>query len=93
MEKTLVNLGKIGIEAKRLDLRPFFCKQAELARYIEEKQTGLIFSVGGNVICLATALHESGMDEIIRQGVAEDRFVYGCKLIEFRSLIVFYLAH
>lgn len=77
VEKTLVNLGKIGIEAERLDLRPFFGKQSELARYIEEKQAGLIFSVGGNVICLATALHESGMDEIIRQGVAEDRFVYG----------------
>lgn len=35
VEKTLVNLGKIGIEAERLDLRPFFGKQSELARYIE----------------------------------------------------------
>ena len=77
VQKTLVNLGKIGLEAERLDLRPYFGKQLDLAKHIEEKQVGLIFSIGGNVICLATALHESGMDEIIRQGVAEDRFVYG----------------
>lgn len=76
VQKTLANLSKIEIEAERLDLRPFFGKQSELAQYIEEKQVGLIFSVGGNVICLATALHESGMDEIIRQSVSEDRFVY-----------------
>lgn len=77
VEKTVVNLSKIGIKAERLDLRPYFGKQSELAQYIEENQPGLIFSIGGNVICLATALHESSMDEIIRQGVAEDRFVYG----------------
>ncbi len=76
VEKTLVHLNKIGIEAKRLDLRPYFGKQTKLTQRIEEEQVGLIFSIGGNVFCLATALHESGMDEIIRQGVAGNRFVY-----------------
>lgn len=77
VEKTLINLGKIGIEAERLDLKPYFGKQSTLASLIDQKQPGLIFSIGGNVICLATALHASGLDEIIRKGVAENNFVYG----------------
>lgn len=77
VEKTLVNLGKIGIEAERLDLRPYFGRQKELADLIEQKQIGLVFSIGGSVICLATAIHASGLDNIIKRGVAEDKFVYG----------------
>lgn len=77
VDKTIVNLGKIGIEAERLDLRPYFNKQSELENLITEKDPGLIFSIGGNVICLATAMHTSGLDEIIKQGLAKDKFVYG----------------
>lgn len=77
VEKTLINLSKIGIEAERLDLRQYFGKQGELADLIEREQVGLVFSIGGNVICLATAMHTSGLDEIVRQGIAEDKFVYG----------------
>lgn len=77
VEKTIVNLGKIGIKAERLDLRPYFGKQSELEKLITEKNIGLIFSIGGNVICLSTAMHASGLDEIIKKGLAEDKFVYG----------------
>lgn len=77
VQKTLVNLGNLGITAERLDLRPYFGKPAELANLIVAKDPGLIFSIGGNIFCLATALHESGMDEIIRHSVAENKFVYG----------------
>lgn len=77
IEKTLVNLNKIGIEAERLDLRRYFDKQAELVGLLEQKQTGLVFSIGGNVFCLATALHASGMDGIIRKAVSENEIVYG----------------
>lgn len=76
-KKTLVNLGEIGIEAERLDLRPYFGKKNELAKLIDEKNIGLIFSIGGSTICLATALRESGMDKIIRDGVMCDNLVYG----------------
>lgn len=75
--QTLTSLERIGIKAERLDLRPYFGKQAELAQFIRKKQTGLIFAVGGNVICLATAIHASGLDEIIKQCLAKDEFVYG----------------
>lgn len=77
VKKALANLSKIGIEAERLDLRPYFGKQQKLLELIERKQVGLIFSIGGSVICLATAMHESGIDEIIKQGVFKDKFVYG----------------
>lgn len=77
VEKTLTNLGKIGIKAERLDLRPYFGKQAELEELITDKNTGLIFSIGGNVFCLSTAMHASGLDEIIRSSLAKNKFVYG----------------
>ena len=66
VEKTLINLDRIGIRAERLDLRPYFNKQSKLEKLIAEKDTGLFFSIGGNVICLSTALHASGLDEIIK---------------------------
>ena len=77
LEKTFVNLEKIGIQSQRLDLRDYFGKPEELAKYVETYDPGLIFSIGGNVYCLATAMHESGMDKIIQQGLASDKFVYG----------------
>lgn len=77
VEKTLINLDRIGIKAERLDLRPYFNKQSKLEKLIAEKDTGLIFSIGGNVICLSTALHASGLDEIIKNGLVKDKFVYG----------------
>lgn len=77
LEKTFVNLQKIGIENKRLDLREYFGKSDKLAEDVQMYDPGLIFAIGGNIYCLATALHESGMDEIIRQGVEDDKFVYG----------------
>lgn len=77
LEKTFVNLQKIGIENKRLDLREYFGKSDKLAEDVQMYDPGLIFAIGGNIYCLATALHESGMDEIIQQGVEDNKFVYG----------------
>lgn len=77
IKKTLVNLANISIDAQRLDLRKYFRKSSELEKYIAKIQPGLIFSIGGSVYCLATAMHESGMDKIIQKGVQEDKFVYG----------------
>ena len=77
VKKTIVNLNNISIEAERLDIKSYFGKQQQLADLIKQKQSGLIFSIGGSVACLATALHASGLDEIIRQGTASGDFVYG----------------
>ena len=75
--KTFVSLEKIGVQCQRLDLRDYFGKPKYLARDVETYDPGLVFSIGGNVYCLATAMHKSGMDEIIQQGLTKDAFVYG----------------
>lgn len=77
VEKSILNLGKIGLHACQLDLKNYFGKSDDLAGFIQHETPGLIFAIGGNVTCLATALHESGMDRIICQGVSDDAFVYG----------------
>lgn len=77
VEKTLVNLGKIGIQATRLDLKPYFGKELELSNLIEQTRPGLIFSIGGSPFCLSTAMHASGLDNIIRRLTAQDQLVYG----------------
>lgn len=77
LKKTFVNLSNIGIDSKRLDLRKYFGAAEKLAEDIKTYDPDLIFSIGGNVFCLATALHESGMDKIIRDGVESNQFVYG----------------
>lgn len=75
--KTITNLTQIGISSERLDLRPYFGHDRELRNLLIDYQPGLIFAIGGNVYCLATALHKSGMAEIICQGVKANKFVYG----------------
>ena len=69
-------LRNAGLEPVELDLRPYFGKSEELHKYVEEYQPGLIFVMGGNLFLAATAFHESGMDGIIREGLAADAFAY-----------------
>ena len=73
----LAFLRAANLEPIELDLRLYFGKPEELRKYIEEYRPGLIFVMGGNLFMAATALHESGMDDIIREGLAADEFVYG----------------
>ena len=66
-----------GFEVTELDLRDYFGKPDELKEYVESYSPDVVFSVGGNVFLLRTAMELSGMDEIIKDGVAGDKFVYG----------------
>ncbi|MBP5634709.1 Type 1 glutamine amidotransferase-like domain-containing protein [Candidatus Saccharibacteria bacterium] len=75
--RMLFVLRENGFEATELDLRPYFGKPAELKSFIDNAQPAAIFSIGGNCFLLNTAMHLSGMDEIIREGVKNDRFAYG----------------
>lgn len=77
LAKTFINLKNIGITSKRLDLRKYFDDPDQLTKEVQTYDPGLIFSIGGNVFCLATALHQSGMDKIIQHGLQNDNFVYG----------------
>jgi len=66
-----------GLDVHELDLRPYFGKADELRDYVQAFNPGLIFCAGGNLFLLSTALKKSGMDNIIREGLASDSFVYG----------------
>ncbi len=66
-----------GFEVAELDLREYFGRPDELKAYVDSYSPDVIFSVGGNVFLLRTAMKLSGMDEIIKDGVANDKFVYG----------------
>lgn len=77
LAKTSASLKEVGIENRRLDLRLYFGKADRLANLLTEYDPGLVFAIGGNIYCLATALAASGMDNLIRQGLKKDLFVYG----------------
>ena len=70
-------LNRCGLSVTELDLRNYFHQSATLRQYIDDFHPGLIFAMGGNLYSLATALHLSGLDDIIRADLAADRYVYG----------------
>lgn len=69
------DLKSIGLEAEELDLRLYFGKQGELERKI--KEYGLIWVRGGNAFVLRRAMHQSGLDEILKELAKGDDVVYG----------------
>lgn len=70
-------LRQAGFQVQELDLREYFSKDPiELKAFVDEYNPGLVYSMGGNVFLLGTALKVSGMDDILRQRLAEDSTVY-----------------
>ena len=58
-----------GFEVTELDLRKYFDKAEELKAFVDDYVPDVVFSIGGNVFLLRTAMKLSGMDEIIKEGV------------------------
>ena len=92
LHEKLAMLSELGFEVEELDLRNYFGKPNELREFIDSYKPDLIFASGGNVFLLATAYHLSGFDEILREDLANDKYVYGgfsagtmaiCKTIKF----------
>ena len=92
LKEKLAMLSELGFEAKELDLRNYFGKPNELEKFLQSYKPDLIYASGGNVFLLATAYHLSGFDEILRNDLTNDRYVYGgfsagimviCKTIKF----------
>lgn len=77
LKEKLDMLFQLGFDVKELDLREYFGKSSDLREFIDSYKPDLIFVSGGNVFLLATAYHLSGFDEILRQDLAEDKYVYG----------------
>ena len=76
VEKTLANLSAVGLSPKEINLKNYFKDSASLKKFVRNFDPGCIFVDGGNIYLLATALHLSGMDEILRQDLADDKYVY-----------------
>lgn len=70
-------LEKCGFDVVELDLRKYFSNAPKLREYIDNYKPGLVFAVGGNLYALATALHLSGMGNILRDDLSQDKYVYG----------------
>ncbi len=77
LQEKLAMLSELGFEVAELNLRDYFGKQDELRDFIDSYKPDLIYASGGNVFLLATAYHLSGFDEILREDLANDKYVYG----------------
>ena len=92
LREKLTMISGLGFEVEELDLRNYFGKPSELRKYIDSYKPDLIYASGGNVFLLATAYRLSGFDEILREDLAKDKYVYGgfsagtmviCKTVKF----------
>lgn len=77
LREKLAMLSKLGFEVEELNLRNYFGKPNELRDFIDSYKPDLIYASGGNVFLLATAYRLSGFDEILREDLARDKYVYG----------------
>lgn len=92
LKEKLAMISELGFEVEELNLRNYFGRPAELRKFIGSYGPDLIYVSGGNVFLLATAFRLSGFDEILREDLAADRYVYGgfsagtmaiCKTLRF----------
>lgn len=92
LKEKLAMISELGFEVEELNLRNYFGKSAELRKFISSYRPDLIYVSGGNVFLLATAFRLSGFDEILREDLASDKYVYGgfsagtmviCKTLRF----------
>ncbi len=77
VDEILNILTRNGLDAEELDLRPYFNNNKGLRQFINQKKPGCIFCIGGNFYTLATALKLSGMNNILKEDVVNNKYVYG----------------
>ena len=77
LREKMTMLSELGFKTEELDLRDYFGKPSELRDFIDLYKPDLIYASGGNVFLLETAYHLSGFDEILREDLANDKYVYG----------------
>ena len=77
LQEKLAMLSELGFEVEELNLRDYFGEPDKLRNFIDSYKPDLIYASGGNVFLLATAYRLSGFDEILREDLARDKYVYG----------------
>jgi len=65
----------VGFEFEEIDLRDYFGRQDKLLNKLSN--FGSIWSSGGNTFILRRAMAASGLDEILKNLLAEDKILYG----------------
>lgn len=70
----LERLAKLGLRPEEVDLRMFPGRPAELAEAVAGHD--VLWLRGGNVFTLRHAMHASGLDDIVLDGLRRDAFVY-----------------
>lgn len=70
-----VEFEKAGFEFYELDLRKYFDNNELLAPIVAA--SGFVWASGGNTFLLRRAMHYSGLDDILTEGLKQDLFVYG----------------
>lgn len=69
------NFEDLGFDVTELDLREYFDNPDSLKTDL--KPFDVVWCTGGNVFLLRRAMKQSGFDEILKDSLAQDRFVYG----------------
>ena len=70
-------LTAAGFDVEELDLKDYFGKPDSLRAKIDTFAPNLIFAVGGNTFLLSTAFYLSGFDKLVKDDLAQDKYVYG----------------
>jgi dipeptidase E len=74
-QREIGDLMSIGLDPEELDLKKYFGKSSELKSKLGEY--GLVWVRGGNCFVLRRAMYESGFDEILKDYIDNNHFVYG----------------
>lgn len=77
VDEDLGILRSCGLSPTELDLRDYIHQPEALRSFIDDYTPGCIFVIGGNLYSISTTMHLSGMADILRQDLAEDKYVYG----------------
>lgn len=75
VEKQKRLFAGIGLEFNELDLRNYFGKKEELQQFIAEFNPGVVDLLGGNSFLLRRAMAQSGLDEILKKDIKNDKYV------------------
>jgi dipeptidase E len=74
VELELDSLSELGFTPEIVDLRKYFGKKDELRKVLSKY--GMVYVLGGNTFVLRRAYAYSGLDEILKEKLTDNDFVY-----------------
>ena len=74
VEREIAALREIGLDPSEIDLRDHFGEMDQARSTLEAFDA--VWVLGGNVVVLRTAFHESGADEVISGRLRDDSIVF-----------------